>query len=245
MKNSFSRQALAMGVLLSGLCVTASLHAQSQTTEDIFRSMQAQGVAKVGRSAPTVPGQSIYYYNGDSRVDLVLALDELNVADSDIAAITQEGAEADATGAGLQAIAFTAHGRPNEYFLLVNPNANVTSLEENASALKSLRGSTRRVRAVAYMRDDSSRDVADKRVITNSFSVKLTGGQNIDELAKKYNAGCRRESFLQPGHIHSRDGRIAAPVGGEHGKRDQGNGGGNCLRGATDCKAAEQEIRAE
>ncbi|MCC6547862.1 S8 family serine peptidase [Candidatus Sumerlaeota bacterium] len=182
MKRISSRQLM----MVAGLLVGAGLGLVSPTTAG------AQGgTAKVAARMPTVPAVPVYYYNGDSRVDLFLALDELHVKDSGLAkgtVITNTSAEADALDAGLKSIATNAGGDGNEYYLLVDPNPNLTSLEENASALRALKARGRTVRAVAYAQEDSARDLSDKRIITNEFAVKLTGGQDINALAKKYGA---------------------------------------------------------
>lgn len=189
MRRRGSFELLVVAGLLVGACAAAPLSARAD--------------APAGKSlgAITVPGVPVYYYSGDTRIDLVVALDELHVKDGTVASgtvIARSAAEADALDAGLKAKATSAGGDGNEYFLRLEANPNVSSLEENASALATGRFGVRQVRAVAYSSEDSARELSDKRIITNEFAVKLTGGQDIEALAKKYGATVREKVSYSP-----------------------------------------------
>ena len=150
----------------------------------------AQDPPSPGKIRPTPPSnaRSVYYYNGDMKVDLVVALDELEVT-------PPKG-----TGAqNLKTILPNASVQPAESgermrVRLSAAAPNVAGLDGTA---QNLRSAGYRVRAVLYAPDRvRAKDAA--QVLTPQFSVKLAPGHTMDEVTGAYSVSVVQEVEFSP-----------------------------------------------
>ncbi len=144
-------------------------------------STPAQAPAPSAKSRAVTPGEPVYYHNGDTRVDLVLALDELQV---------KQGGAANALRAVSPAVASveagTGPGSPS-LVRLVAPQTRA-ALEAEASRIASAApGSS--VQAVLYAPASVDRRPAQRITVDRRLSVKLRPGQDLQTLLK--NTGLR------------------------------------------------------
>lgn len=145
----------------------------------ILFPVTAAAAGKAGRSsAPAGPEEPVYYYNGGQRVELSLALDELEVETADPDEVVSK-----ARGAGLAVSGQVTPGR-RASIRLAAAAANRAGLKAAAARLASVTG-TRRVRAVFYA-PGAERKPESRQFLTSQLAVKLLPGQDPTKLAARH-----------------------------------------------------------
>jgi len=135
----------------------------------------AAAIAQVGgAAAQTLP---IHYYNGASRVDLLIAGDELVL-------VAEKGTKATLSPQAAQAAGGRAQPGDSQHALVKfdTPSANRAGL---ASRARALRGAGGKVAAVAY-RSTEDRSSGRRIFIPSEFSLQAASGVPIDELLRNY-----------------------------------------------------------
>lgn len=129
------------------------------------------------------PHEKVYYYNGDSQVNVLLALDEVHIKKvgsnsiSSIVGTTSRAMKTEPNGNAFVRFAASAYTRDR--------------LVEYAKSLDSTKGSPS---AILYHQSSADRDNATTpaMVLENRISIKLTGGQQISSIAAQYDLEIER-----------------------------------------------------
>lgn len=149
----------------------------------LLRPISAQDrhpVAATKAAKAPIDGDQIYYYNGNSRVELVLATDELNV-ELEASALPVEAELKSSSG---KVVLAESHGANGAKVKLTGIRSKA-ELENEAKKLKQ-NPKVKAVHAVAYRRGASAKDENSRQAIKNQFSLKLSPGQSIDTLSARH-----------------------------------------------------------
>jgi subtilisin-like proprotein convertase family protein len=150
------------GAILATLCLGAAPSSAQPAP-------QSSPAAKIAQ--PQVAGESVSYYDGARRIDLVLALDELRVETPAAAS------SAAPTPTAARAIASRLRLAPQPGHAGLNAEAaRVTAAQPGA-----------KVSAVLYPARAASRSAQQAQLLTNRLSVKLAPGNTIDAAVAKHN----------------------------------------------------------
>lgn len=135
------------------------------------------------KKGPEVPGEKVYFYNGQSRVDLVLALDEVRLENG----VTQPPSDAvlRAASARVQSSAQVA-GSPRMLDVKLANTGARAELNKEARNLKAASGALR-AQAIMYVPSQVKREALDKQALTERLAVKIRPGQDINDLCTRYN----------------------------------------------------------
>jgi hypothetical protein len=240
----------ALGLaLLAGCLYTGSAFAATDVPPDVLAQFQAQQAQAGGKSvakAATVPGPTVHYYNGNRRVDLVLALDELQIDDpaSSPKGALKATAESDAALATGGAASAEVDGDSTRLHVRFTPDSDVASLNETAVRLASLQNG-RTVRAVLYRRADSGRGQEDRIAVTPRFSLKLGQSRGPQRAPQEVRRPRRRERLLFPEHVYPRGHLRRSPRGARRGQRHLREREGHRLRHAAPRASHVQALRPQ
>ncbi|MCP4642351.1 MAG: S8 family serine peptidase [bacterium] len=141
--------------------------------------LHAQKVAST--DAPSPNGIPVYFYNGDMRVDQVLALDELYVVSD---SPTADAGDAKAAARDAEVVT----GRRGFSVRAASPAPDLAALDERAAPLGSEGTAANAVLydSNAQMKRAHTEATAPRCVLTNRLSLKLKPSQSIEETAALY-----------------------------------------------------------
>lgn len=139
--------------------------------------------ATVAQAAP-VTGEATYYYSGDTRVDVVLALDEVRIKGSGAGPLPGEDTLRRASSRVLSAQRDRSGAGGTNVELV--PAADRRELAQEIRTLRQgIIGAE--VQPVLYLPENAAdRAAQGRRMLTSRMAVKLVDGQKIEALASKY-----------------------------------------------------------
>ena len=169
---AYAHRLILLVVLAAGICGQYQASA-SDAAPPVLRKSAAR--------TPQAPGESIYYYNGDMRVDLYVVFDELVVrlpAGEEDAAKRAETLRTQIPGVTLSPT------EERNVFCVRLPQAASSKADWRRTAA-TLSAAGYMVEAVAYPPTASERKAA-QQIITNRLSLKLNGVLPIEQLAAQH-----------------------------------------------------------
>lgn len=154
-------------------------------------TLLASAAEKPAKLKSSLPGERIYYYNGDTRVDVLLSLDEL---------VATPPTTKDAAPASIKALLPTATTRalgPKQelHVKLAAPVSGHLALERQAQSLKAA-GYT--VRPALYADTVTNPTDENRQILTSQFSLKLKPHLSIEQVAQAYSISVISEVAYSP-----------------------------------------------
>jgi subtilisin-like proprotein convertase family protein len=202
LRTQLLRQAALQALLATSLVAAASAAGNGT-------SGSPKGSAAFTKAAPVQlsDDERIYYYNGDQRVDLALALDQLEVLGKDAKGDALEAAVRTIAGRG--SVALSGDFREKA---LVSGMGTSTRAALLATA-EAARANGFEVRPVLYHAETTDRGEVGRKTLTNRLVVRLPEGRSIDALAAKYNATVVEAVSYSPNtFILEANGDVLAPI---------------------------------
>ncbi len=149
-------------------------------------------------AAPSFPSTEVYYYNGDSKVTLHLALDELYLeeAGASRAAVVAETQD-HLKNLSVDAMVIDSCCEEGGVYVRLERPTNQRELSDLAETLEAM-SPGRAARPVFYSTAQTAR--ADKTQITGTtrFSIKVADGEDFDALANRYGFSVVKEIDYSP-----------------------------------------------
>ena len=143
----------------------------------LFLSVTSMSSYGQNPSPPDLIGETelVYYYRGKSKVQVQVALDELNIQGANHRSFT-----APSIGRG-ESI------RPSgSRSSLLRFNPSVSTMGNLNAKAKSYGASDRRVQGVAYPKGHKERSIENRRILTNTIALKLSPTVSLDSLENQY-----------------------------------------------------------
>jgi subtilisin-like proprotein convertase family protein len=179
-------------MILTGICIIkrAIGHA-SRLVLDLIRAgmptavlaFAAVGVISSQSANSQSSGERLHYYDGNRKVEVVLALDELRL-EADTATALSE-ASLKRSSPGLVSVT-SVKGRAPEVDVALIAAANRADLDTIARGLVANSGA-KAVNAILYDPNSTERTPGQKRILTRQLSLKLRADQDIARIAAIYN----------------------------------------------------------
>jgi subtilisin-like proprotein convertase family protein len=157
--------------------------------------LPASSIAGTGQKIrQRLPGEAVYYYNGASRVNVTLALDELELQSSSTAVISTAALNS-ASAKIVSAIPSLENWQATH--LSLNGISSSAALRSEAANLQRNMAGVHAF-AVVYPATSAVKNAGARQVVSHRISVKLKPGQNIRALAAKYNLAILKKVSYSP-----------------------------------------------